>query len=262
MKTIWIKTLSSVLLGIGLLSSCSNKDTDINKLRVAYMEHPMAIEDTNPLFGWQMVSTKVGQKQNGYQIVVHKDEDGSVVWDSGKVSSGLSNNIAYQGETLEAETAYTWELTVWDAQDQQYNKSAHFETGIMNPDMAGWQGAQFIGSNQLTLDAASALLFYLETEFQILEGNTASLILGANDFRLNDKFQNINNAEGENYLRLQLDVSGVGGAQGAKLNVYRVGFTMEDSATVPFMVISRANYPHTNINELITAAKQDGSSSA
>ena len=256
MKTIWIKTCCTLLLGMGLFSSCSNKDTEINKLRVAYMEHPMAIEDADPLFGWQMVSALVGQKQQSYQILVRKDQDGSVVWDSGKVMSGISNNIAYQGDALEPENSYSWELTVWDAQDRQYSKSARFETGIMDPDIAGWQGAQFIGTNDLTLDAASALLFDLETEFQIVEGNTASLILGANDFRLNDKFQNINNAEGENYVRLQFDVSGVGSKEGAKLQVYRVGYTKEDSASTPYLVISKANYPNTNINELITASNR------
>ncbi|WP_421806179.1 family 78 glycoside hydrolase catalytic domain [Flagellimonas sp.] len=256
MKTAWIKTCFLSLFGVVLLNSCSNPDTKIDTLRVAYMEHPMAVEDTNPLFGWKMVSDKVGQKQVAYQIIVRKDQDGYVVWDSGKVLSGISNNISYQGDDLKAETAYTWELTVWDVENRQYKKEGHFETGIMNPDRAAWQGAQFIGTNNLTLDAASALLFDLETEFQILEGNTASLILGANDFRLNDKFQNINNAEGENYLRLQLDIAGVGGEQGAKLNIYRVGFTKEDSATTPYMVISKANYPNTNINKLITASNK------
>lgn len=63
----------------------------------------------------------------------------------------------------------------------------------MNPEISAWEGAQFIDTNTLTLDATSALLFDIETDFQIVEGNTASLIIGANYFRFNDKFQNINN---------------------------------------------------------------------
>ncbi len=153
----------------------------------------MAIEDENPLFGWCMKSDVVGQEQQAYQIKV-TTADGKEVWDSGKVESGISNNVAYEGDTLEPETAYTWNLTVWDVTGEKYTQNSSFETGLMNASLAAWDGAQFIGTNTLTLDATSALLFDVETDFQILEGNTASLIIGANDFRFNDKFQNINNA--------------------------------------------------------------------
>ncbi|MDF0717905.1 family 78 glycoside hydrolase catalytic domain [Muricauda sp. 334s03] len=246
------------LLWVSLLMaiSCGSPSTEIQNLRVAYAEKPLAIEDEKPLFGWQMKSDIVGQEQQGYQIKIAK-QDGRTVWDSGKVESGISNNIAYEGDALESETAYTWSLTVWDVEGKTYTQTSSFETGLMNPTMAAWEGAQFIGTNTLTLDATSALLFDVETDVQIVEGNTASLIIGANDFRFNDKFQNINNAEGENYLRLELDVSGVGSASGTALNIYRVGFDSNDSAETPYMVISRENYPQTNINELITSSNKD-----
>ncbi|SDQ81848.1 family 78 glycoside hydrolase catalytic domain [Flagellimonas zhangzhouensis] len=255
-----MKLLSKVFtslccLGLLIVTSCGSTDTEIINLRVGYAEEPLAIEDKNPLFGWQMKSEKTGQEQTAYQIKVAK-EDGTAVWDSGKVASGLSNNIGYQGDDLEAETAYEWQLTVWDVDGKSYTKSSSFETGLMNPDLAAWDGAQFIGTNALTLDAASAILFDLETDIQIVEGNTASLIIGANDFRFNDKFQNINNAEGENYLRIQIDVSGVGTAKGAAIHLYRVGFSKEDSADTPYMTISKVNYPGSNINQLLASANR------
>lgn len=239
-----------------MVISCGSPSTEIENLRVAYAEKPLAVEDENPLFGWQMTSELIGQGQQAYQIKVTK-EDGSQVWDSGKVENGISSNIPYQGDALEPETAYTWSLKVWDMEGETYTQTSSFETGLMDPSMAAWDGAQFIGTNTLALDAASALLFNIKTDLQILEGSTASLIIGANDYRFNDKFQNINNAEGENYLRLELDISGVGGAKGAALNIYRVGFHPNDSATVPYMEISKENYPQTNINELITSANKN-----
>tara|TARA_B100000949_G_scaffold235384_1_gene258268 strand:- start:35055 stop:38816 length:3762 start_codon:yes stop_codon:yes gene_type:complete len=251
------KTMAVLLLGsLLMVISCGSPTTQIENLRVAYAEKPLAVEDENPLFGWQMTSDVIGQGQQAYQIKVTK-EDGSQIWDSGKVERGISNNIAYEGDALEPETAYTWNLTVWDVEGKTYTQTSSFETGLMDPTMAAWDGAQFIGTNTLTLDAASALLFDIKTDVQILEGTTASLIIGANDYRFNDKFQNINNAEGENYLRLELDISGVGDAQGAALNIYRVGFDPNDSAAVPYMVISKENYPQTNINELITPGNKN-----
>jgi alpha-L-rhamnosidase len=251
------KIIATLLCG-GLLAvvSCSSSSTEIQNLRVAYADKPLAIEDENPLFGWRMKSDVVGQEQQAYQIKV-TTADGTEVWDSGRVESGISNNILYEGDALEPETAYTWSLNVWDAAGEKYTQNSSFETGLMDSSMAAWDEAQFIGTNTLTLDAASALLFEIETGFKIVEGNTASLIVGANDFRFNDKFQNINNAEGENYLRLELDVSGVGSASGAVLNIYRVGFDSSDSAETPYMVISKENYPQTNINNLITSANKN-----
>ncbi|MBO0330309.1 family 78 glycoside hydrolase catalytic domain [[Muricauda] lutisoli] len=251
------KTIAALIWGSFLMViSCGSPSTEIQNLRISYAEKPLAVEDENPLFGWQMKSDVVGQEQQAYQIKVMKS-DGSPVWDSGRVESGISNNVAYEGDALEPETAYTWNLTVWDVEGKTYTQTSGFETGLMIPSLSAWDGAQFIGTNTLTLDATSALLFDVETDVQILEGNTASLIIGANDYRFNDKFQNINNVEGENYLRVELDVSGVGSASGAALKIYRVGFDVNDSEEIPYMVISKENYPQTNINELITSRNKN-----
>lgn len=247
----------TLLISLILLISCTSNTTEVKKLRVSYTEHPLAVEDEAPEFSWQMASDVVGKMQMAYQIEVY-DPDNSIVWNSGKVMSGLSHNIAYSGESLKPETSYAWHLTVWDEKEKTYTGSAQFETGLMNPDIAAWEGAQFIGSNTLTLDATAALLFKVETDLQIKQGHTASLIIGANDFRLNNRFQNINNTEGENYLRIQLDVSEVGKAGGAALNIYRVGFSPKDSEESPYMTISRAGYPETNINALITPENKFG----
>ncbi len=111
---------------------------------------------------------------------------------------------------------------------------------------------QWIGSKELNLDATSLCNFEISTNFKIEKGNNASLIFGANDFRLNDKFQNINNIAGENYVRVEIDLSGVGSPRGAVLNIYRVGYAKNDSPDVPFIIISKDKYPQSNINEIFT----------
>ena len=231
--------------------------TAIKNLRVESLDRPLAVEDKNPFFSWLMESDLTGQKQMAYQIQVFNESDGKLVWDSKKTESGLSNNIRYEGQPLEPNSAYKWKLIVWDARGKIYNNESRFETGLMNPSLTAWSGAQFIGTNTLTLDAASALLFEINTDFQIIKGNAVSLILGANDFRLNDRFQNIENVAGENYVRIELDFAGVGTETGAVLNIYRVGYGKDDSPVKPFKVISSALFPETNINEIISGENKD-----
>ncbi|UCG88724.1 MAG: hypothetical protein JSW71_09380, partial [Gemmatimonadota bacterium] len=235
-----------------LVTACQGPSTRITSLRVQSSVEPLAIEDENPLFSWQMVSNTTGQKQTAYQILVTRESDGEVVWDSDRVESGLSNNIPYAGDPLEPETAYSWALVVWDANGQTYTEASWFETGLMNPDISAWDGARFIGTNALTLDATSACLFEINTDFQILEGDAVSVVFGADDFRFNDSFQNIEDVVGENYVRFELDVSGAGTETGTVLNIYRVGYGKDDSADEPYKVISAALYPETNINDIIT----------
>lgn len=227
--------------------------TSIANLRVQNIKEPLAIEDTHPLFSWQMLSDLTGQEQTAYQITVTRESDHRMVWNSGKVISGVSNNIRYLGVALQPEACYSWEVTVWDINNNTYTATSRFETGLMNPTIAAWSGAQFIGSKAISLDAASHNYFEISTKFQLQKGNKLSLILGANDFRLTDSFQNPGNLSGENYVRVEIDLSGVGSAQGAILNIYRVGYAENDLPDRPFISLSAANFPQTNINEIFTS---------
>ena len=234
-----------------------NGQTSIEKLRVQNSDVPLAIEESRPLFSWIMNSAEKGQKQTAYQIIVTRESDNRVVWNSGKTGSGASNNIKYLGVALQPETAYSWEVTVWDSKGTPITERSRFETGIMNPAQYAWEGAEFIGSKERSLDAASSMLFELNTDFRIVRGSAASVILGANDFRMNDKFQNLENVAGENYIRFEIDISGVGTDKGAALNIYRVGYGKGDSPTKPYYTLSAEQFPESNINELITPANKN-----
>jgi alpha-L-rhamnosidase len=236
----------------------SDRATRITNLKVQAAETPLAVEDKNPLFSWQMVSETIGQKQSAYRIIVTRESDKSIIWNSGKVKNDLSTDIRFKGNALEPETAYSWNLTVWDAKGKSYAQSSWFETGMMNPAVEAWDGAKWIGTNKLTLDATSASLFEIKTDFRITPGSkAASIILGANDFRFKDSFQNIESVKGENYIRFELDISGVGTEKGAVLNIYRVGYGKNDSPDLPYGVNSAEKYPGTNINKIITETNKN-----
>lgn len=210
---------------------------------------PLTIEDAHPLFGWQMKSDEKGQHQTAYRIEVVREDIGGKIWDSGKVLCGESQNIKYTGTALQPESAYKWRLSVWDMNGQCLTDSSRFETGLMFPYKKAWQGAQWIGTKQLNLDAATCNYFDIGTTLHIIEGNKASFILGANDFRLSDAFQNPDNISGENYIRVEFDYSG----KSVVINIYRVGYAPTDTADKPFCTIGNES----NVNELLSIANRN-----
>ncbi|MDO5422354.1 MAG: family 78 glycoside hydrolase catalytic domain [Eubacteriales bacterium] len=231
--------------------------TELKNLRVCNTLSPLAVEDPTPVFSWAMSSDQKGQKQTAYQILVKNEVTQETLWNTGKIESARSTDISYEGTALEAESAYSFELTVWDKDGQTCTSASRFETGLMNPKQEAWDGAEFIGTKSVVLDAASACAWHMNTDMQILEGGTASLIVGANDFRLNDKFQNVENIAGENYIRIEFDLSGVKTGEGAKLNIYRIGYAQGDTDEKPYRTISAKDNDAVNIDELFTPENAD-----
>jgi alpha-L-rhamnosidase len=244
-RPIRLVLLSSCVVG----AACSVAEeaasrTTLAQLHVEYSSTPLGIDVEKPRFGWQMRAPegKRGFSQSAYQIVV-TDPDAAVTWDSGKVVSGVSLAIPYAGAPLRSSVRYAWSVTAWDQNGDEASESSWFETGLMSPDpdLAGWDGATWIGGgdDDLVLYAHYLSIFDLEYTVEIQEGSSrAGFVFGANDMRLMDKNKNIyqlENARDESYIKLELDVSGVDGTEDgkARLNVYRVGYKDSDSADVP-----------------------------
>jgi len=207
---------------------------------------PIGIDEEKPTFTWQMNAAGRGYQQIAYRIVV-TDAKGAVVWDSKKINSTHSLNIPYEGHALQPATRYTWQVTVWDQKGIQTSASSWFETGLMNPDpnLAGWDGATWIGGNNddLVFYSHYMSIYKLNYTQLIHEGSSrASFVIGANDSRLMDKNKNIDqleNKKDESYVKLELDISAVGTSPDgkARFNVYRVGYSPKDVATVPLSSI-------------------------
>lgn len=119
----------------------------ITDLTVNYEENPIGIDGT-PLFGWRMESDAEGQLQTAYRIAVAESpkqlNDQDYVWDSGKIESGISVAVPYDGRVLEPEKRYVWKVSVWDKDGNQLESSeeAVFEMGLVDND---WSGASWIG---------------------------------------------------------------------------------------------------------------------
>src|SRR5258708_2516590 len=90
----------------------------IVKLRTEYKENPVGIDTRGPRFSWQIQSGRRGVMQSAYQIIVTQaaaEMRNLPVWDTGKVNSDQSNQLAYRGPQLQSTQRYYWRVKVWDA---------------------------------------------------------------------------------------------------------------------------------------------------
>ncbi len=244
----------AVLLGttFAMLSSTAFAGNfSVANLQVNRQNAPLGLDDKSPFFGWQMNSTQ-NISQTHYQIIV-KNIDGEIVWDSGKVTGDLSQNIEYAGGELLPQTPYTWTVRVWDSDGDMRESTSTFETGLnLNRQGLGdWDGAQWIGSNELTLDSHSLSVYQIRTKIKINKGSTAAgFIFGANDMRLMNaekNLWNISSAENESRIEVILDISGLENSGNAKLKIFRRGYSTEDTAApivdfdIPTAVINNSN---------------------
>jgi alpha-L-rhamnosidase len=106
---------------------------------------PVGVDAAKPRFGWRLVSAAKGQLQGRYQITVGTSPGATGVWDSGRVASSQSVDIAYGGPPLASNRTYRWRVRVWDAQGRPgpWSAPARFDTGLFDP-ATEWQ-ADFIG---------------------------------------------------------------------------------------------------------------------
>ena len=191
----------------------------LDKFQVEYQTQPLDVETSHPRFSWQLAGDQPGLAQSAYQIRVHEKE--TLLWDSGKVSSSQTTQIAYLGQPLSPCTDYQVSLTVWDLSGKTASASTRFGTSLMNDSIDAWEGAQWIGPAQCSLYAFTKEVFSVEGELRIPPGSSqGGLLLGGKDPRLLDANKNLFGLAGENYITYELDVS----VTPALLRIYRVGY--------------------------------------
>ena len=122
----------------------------ITNLRCEYATNPLGLGTTAPRLSWELRSDARGERQTAYQIVVAQSEveleaGSNAVWDTGKVASDRTAQIAYAGAPLHSSEGLWWKVRVWgaDGADAGWSAPARFETGLLSPD--DWKGAQWVG---------------------------------------------------------------------------------------------------------------------
>ncbi len=121
----------------------------VSKLRCEYLAAPEGIDAVQPRLGWILLSAARAQKQTGYQVIVASSQEAidanqGDLWDSGKVDSDQSVNVAYAGKALVSFQRCYWKVRVWDkaGQASAWSAPARWSMGLLQASdwTAKWVG--------------------------------------------------------------------------------------------------------------------------
>jgi len=139
--------LSTAILLLGLLSlqpapaAAANAQLQPTYLRCENLVDPLGIGEVLPRLGWVLNSSRRGDRQLAYQVLVASTaellaKDRGDLWDSGKVESDESAHVVYAGSPLVSRMACFWKVKVWSAAggDPQWSQMAVWTMGLLKPE--------------------------------------------------------------------------------------------------------------------------------
>lgn len=114
--------------------------------------NPTGIDLAAPPLGWQLASADRGERQSAWEIKAATTLDSlrgqrPDLWDSGRVTSGRTQRIAYGGAPLASSQRVFWQVRVWDrgGQPSAWSAPASWIMGVLSP--ADWKGAWIAAPN-------------------------------------------------------------------------------------------------------------------
>jgi alpha-L-rhamnosidase len=99
---------------------------------------PIGFHDPSPVFSWKLPVTPAVKSQTAYRLVVTSystfESVETTVWDSGKVESGQSVWVPYEGPPLKSRERVSWRVKFWDDQGQEskWSEEARIEMGLLS----------------------------------------------------------------------------------------------------------------------------------
>ncbi|MBN2375028.1 MAG: family 78 glycoside hydrolase catalytic domain [Sedimentisphaerales bacterium] len=145
-----IKLVLLFLMGFAVVLQAAT--IDVGKLKCQFRTNPLGVDSPSPALSWQIQPVNPderGQKQTAYHVLVSSSsnllrQDTGDLWDSGKVVSEQSIQIAYSGDALQSEREYYWKVRCWDKTGvvSDWSESAFWTMGLLNDSdwQAGWIG--------------------------------------------------------------------------------------------------------------------------
>ena len=183
-----------------------------------------------------MESDRYGACGQAYRLWVADSPEqlaaGRYIYDSGKVLSGESVGVVYQGKALQPSTRYYWKVSVWDESGTEITSTepAWFETGLLG---SGWSGARWIGSSETQLSKYRSH-YVIDYDVRVAEGNDkAAFVFGARD--------------ADNYVSAELDLNG----SGTPVSFYAIP-RMEKRRKTPRRVWPPSSRPRISIRRIIS----------
>jgi alpha-L-rhamnosidase len=125
-----------------------NAQVNVSSLRCERLTDPMGIDAKEPRLSWQISSNQRNVQQTAYQIIVSSSKEKLVksegdLWNSGKVNSSQTLNVAYSGKDLMSKTQYYWKVKVFTTKGESvWSETAHWSMGLLvkNDRWGSWIG--------------------------------------------------------------------------------------------------------------------------
>ena len=133
-------TLLSLLLFVPVITAQEKCTLTPVELRCQALTNPLGVEEAHPRLSWIVQSDARAQKQTAYRILVASNDaainaDRGDLWDSGKVASGQTTQLAYAGAPLTSRAQCVWKVKAWDNADHEsaWSPVARWEMGLLQP---------------------------------------------------------------------------------------------------------------------------------
>ncbi len=142
-QSIQVVRLFMLVFMLSSFSAAAAVKTEVKELICEYHTNPLGIDVQKPRLSWQIASAEENVLQTAYEIkVTDQTANGKLLWNSGKVNSAQSVNVAYEGLALKSMQRVAWQVRVWDNQNKAsaWSAPATWEMGILEPESwtASW----------------------------------------------------------------------------------------------------------------------------
>lgn len=133
-------------------------------LRCEYRVNPLGVDEAQPRLTWRVESSERSQRQTAYQVLVASSEkllqrDIGDLWDSGRLASDETVNVACIGKPLTSRQQCYWKVRVWDKDGKPaWSSLASWSMGLLKP--SDWQAGyiSFRDTTPVHKDAKSLFL--------------------------------------------------------------------------------------------------------
>ncbi|MBE0536165.1 MAG: family 78 glycoside hydrolase catalytic domain [Phycisphaerae bacterium] len=148
----WLVCAAAALLG-AIPPAEGLCDVTVSGLRCEYLTDPLGIDVLEPRLSWMLeaegdgAKTGRGVSQSACRILVASSperlaRDEGDLWDSGKITSGETQHVAYSGSALLARQRCHWKVRIWDGDGKASGWSApgQWTMGLLAPEdwRASW----------------------------------------------------------------------------------------------------------------------------
>ncbi|MFN0293650.1 family 78 glycoside hydrolase catalytic domain [Pedobacter helvus] len=167
-------------------------------LRSEYKVNPV-IDIKNPRLSWELISDQNNEVQTSYQIMVASsvkllEQNKPDIWNSGKVNSNSTNQIAYKGKDLISTEVYYWKVRSWNKSKNEgkWSDISRWEMGLLDKKewKASWIGYNLDSLNKNTsyhLPPAPYFRKAKDLKKPIKSGRLYITSLGLHEFYINGK---------------------------------------------------------------------------